>query len=205
VFTQTNAVAPAQPITATVPAIDPNATGTVALHWPGRKTPGDIVRAFVMLGPDAELIGEPITLTQRYIIVTPPPPVATRTPTPAPATATPEVPPTPTPGGGLTSVYLSGVTGCSYVGDTQMDYACIGIVGQSGGIGPFTVSVDGANGRHVDAGQTITINIVGRRCTAWAHTITLFDDGTQTGLSNAQFFDPTAHGNLFPGGACTVP
>jgi hypothetical protein len=205
VFTQTNAVAPASPITAAMPAIDPNATGTVALHWPGRKTPGDIVRVFEMLDPDGLPIGEPITFTQRYIIVTPVPPAATRTPVPPPATVTPAVPDTATPGGGLTALFLSGVTGCSYVGDTQMDYACVGIVGQSGGIGPFTVSVDGANGRHVDVGQTITINIVGRRCTAWAHTINLFDDGTQTGISNAQFFDPTAHGNLFPGGSCTVP
>jgi hypothetical protein len=205
VFTQTNPVGSAQPITAAVPAIQPNATGDIALHWPGRKTPGDIVRVFEMLGPDAVLIGEPITLTQRYIVVTPVPPKATATPVPPPATATLAVPPSVTPGGGLTSVYLSGVTGCSYVGDTQADYACVGIVGQAGGIGPFTVSVDGANGRHVDVGQTITINIVGRRCLAWAHTINLFDDGTQSGISNGQFFDPTAHGNLFPGGACTTP
>ncbi len=205
VLTQTNAVAPAAPITAIVPAIEPNATGIVALNWPGRRTAGEIVRVFVMLSPDAIVIGDPITLTQRYIVVTPVPPAATRTPVPPPATETPAVPPTATPGGGLTALFLSGVTGCRYVGDTQMDYACIGIVGQSGGIGPFTVSVDGANSRHVGVGETITINIVGRRCTAWAHTINLFDDGTQTGISNAQFFDPASNGGLFPDGGCTLP
>jgi hypothetical protein len=105
----------------------------------------------------------------------------------------------------LSDIYIRNVTDCHYVGDSAMDYQCTGILGYVGGIGPFTVSVDNTDSHHVDVGQTITFAIRGRRCTLWVHTINLFDDGTQSGKSKQQSFDPAAHGGLFPGGACTLP
>ncbi|MEP7358988.1 MAG: serine/threonine-protein kinase, partial [Anaerolineales bacterium] len=68
VLTETNAVAAVPPITATVPAIQPQATGAVAFNWPGRKSAGEVVRVFEIHGPDNAVIGDPITLTLRYIV-----------------------------------------------------------------------------------------------------------------------------------------
>jgi predicted Ser/Thr protein kinase len=199
VLTETNAVAPAPPISATVPAIQPNDTGTVAFTWPGRRTAGEVVRVFEIHGPDDALIGEPITLTLRYLVAATLTPVPTATQPPPPATATSPA------AAGLTDLFLQSVTDCRYVGDNGMDYQCTGIVGRVGGVGPFTVSVDGVDSRHIDIGQTITIQMRGRRCTLWAHTINLFDDGTLTGISKQQSFDPAGNGSLFPGGSCTLP
>jgi predicted Ser/Thr protein kinase len=189
---------PPAAISVTVPAIAPGATGDVAFDWPGRKSVGQAVRVFKLLGPDLLVIGQPVTLTLKYILASTPIPLATATNPPPAATDTPPAP------AGLTDIYIQSVTGCHYVGDTSMDYQCTGILGQVGGVGPFTVSVDGTNSQHVDVGQTITFVIRARRCTQWIHTINLFDDGTKTEKDKPQSFDPGGNGSLFPGGACTV-
>ena len=189
---------PPAAISITVPAIPPGQMGAVSFDWPGRKSAGQVVRVFQMLGPSQAVIGQPITLTLKYIVA------ATAIPSATPTVPPPAVTNTPPPAGKLTDIYIQSVTGCHYVGDTMMDYQCTGILGQAGGTGPFTVSVDNTNGQHVAIGQTITFPILGRRCTLWVHEIELFDDGTQSGFAKAQSFDPAANGNLFPGGACTL-
>ena len=199
VLTETKPLPNVAPISVTVAAIQPNNTGTVTFNWPGRKTAGDVVRVFQMVRPDSILVGEPFTLTLHYVLSATPRPGATATQPPPPPTDTPAAP------AGLTDINIRSVTDCHYVGDTSLDYQCTGILNYVGGIGPFTVSVDGVNGHHVDVGQTVTFTIRERRCTLWAHTINLFDDGTQTGISKQQSFDPVANGALFPGGSCTPP
>jgi hypothetical protein len=199
VLSETSAVAGSAALTLSVPAIAPKATGDVSFDWLGRKTAGSVSRSFVMFGPSKTLIGLPITLTLKYVPGATPVPLATATVPPPAATDTPPPP------AGLTDIYISRVTDCRYVGDTSSDYQCTGILGFVGGIGPFTVSVDGTNSQHFDMGQTLTFAIRSRRCTLWIHTVTLLDDGTQSAMSKQQSFDPNANGGLFPGGACTVP
>jgi len=199
VISETTTIAGSQSITASVPAIAPQATGDVTFNWPGRKSAGTTTRAFVMLGPNNAAIGQPLTLTLKYI------PGATAVPPPTDTPAAPAATDTPPAPAGLTDIYLRSVTDCRYVGDSNMDYQCTGVLGYVGGVGPFTVSVDGANSQHFDIGQTITFAIRSRRCTLWVHTVSLFDDGTTTGKSKPQTFNPAANGSLFPGGACTLP
>jgi hypothetical protein len=196
VLSETSPVASAALVTVTVPAIAPEATSVVRIHWPGLTSVGTSVRFFSLLGPDDLVIGEPMTFTLRYVAAATQPSPPTSTPLPPPPTATQAAQ-------GLNGVFLSTVSGCHYVGDTQQDYECIGVITVSGGTGPFTVSTDEYN-RHFDPGQTLTVPIRARRCFAWAKAVTVFDDSTLTGFTQSQYFDPASN-NTFPGGACTVP
>jgi hypothetical protein len=200
VLSETTVAANALPFTATVPAIAPAATGDVRIHWPGLNSPGTSVRAFVLLGLDDLVIGQPMTFTLRYVSAATQPPPPTASPTLAPPTAT-------QPAGGLTDIFPSAYIGCVYQGDGGMDYNCTVRVGWSGtGLGRMTLYLDGVQvGEGFQASESKFYNIVSRRCLPKAYGIRLVDDATLTQISRDFYFDPSANGSLFPGGACTTP
>ncbi len=197
VLSETTVAANALPFTVTVPAIAPAATGEVRLHWPGLTSPGTSVRAFVLVGLDDLVIGQPMTFTLRYVAgATQPPPPPTATTAPAVTATATQAP---------FSIYLANVVDCRYVGEGNMDYECLGVVGlNGGGPGPYTVSHDEYS-RSFTVGQALTFPIRARRCFEWIKAVTVVDDSIPDADTQNFYFSPASNGGLFPGGACTLP
>ncbi len=198
VLSETSVVAGIPAISVTVPEIAPKATADVTFDWLGRKTPGTVSRAFVMLAPNHQLIGQPLTVTLKYILGATPVPVATNTAPPPPATDTPAA-------AGLTDVGPGAVVACKYQGQNNIDYNCTIRVAYAGGTGRMTLALDGQQVTAFQAGEAAFINIISRRCTSKPYNLTLVDDGTNTQVSKNYFFDPANNAGKFPGGACTLP
>jgi hypothetical protein len=198
---ETNLPANAPAFTVPVPAIAPEATGEVSFDWPGRPQPGDIVRIFELRRPGDLVIGQPLTFTLTYVAAATQRPAASPVPTqpPAPtATATPAT-------AGLTDVYPATYVGCTYQGDGGMDFNCTVKLGWVGGSGRMTLYVDGLQIGAFNPGESMFYNIISRRCLPKPYNLRLVDDGTLTQISKDYYFDPAGFGNLFPGGACTLP
>jgi hypothetical protein len=185
------------PVSVTVPSIAPSATAVVSFDWPGRTSAGETVRVFELHAPNELVIGEPLTLTLHYLPAATPRPTATNTP------ALPTVTPT-SAAAGLTDIYPAAYVGCAYQ-NNNMDYNCTVKLGWAGGSGRMTLYVDGLQIGAYNPGESIFYNIVSRRCLPKAYSLRLVDDGTLTQVSKDFFFDPSANGSLFPGGACTLP
>ena len=187
------------PISFTVPTAAPQATAVVSFDWPGRKTPGTLSRAFVMLDPKLAPIGRPMTFTLKYILGATPVPPPTATNPPAPATNTPPA------SAGLTDVGPAAVVACKYQGQNDMDYNCTIRLTYAGGSGRMTLSLDGQQVTAFQAGEGVFFNVVSRRCTPRPYNLTLVDDGTNSQVSKNYFFDPAANAGSFPGGGCILP
>jgi predicted Ser/Thr protein kinase len=198
VLVETNAPANATPEMAAVPEIAPGQTGDVSFNWPGRPSAGALERAFELRQPDESVIGQPFTLTLRYV------PAATPVPT---ATNTPFIP-TPVPGptvSPIQGIFWMSVTSCDYVGGGQIDFECRVILGRNGGgPGPYTITVQDKQ-FFIDEGHLMRVTILGRRCNQWVHQIQLFDMTAQVSYAQNLSFLPSDYPAAFPGGMCTLP
>jgi predicted Ser/Thr protein kinase len=199
ILSETTKLAGSPAITVSVPAIAPQATGDVAFSWPGRKSAGSTVRGFVMRDPSGTAIGQPLTLTLKYVQAATAVPLATDTPVPPAATDTPAV-----STAGLTDVGPAAVIACKYQGQNNMDYNCTIKLTYAGGTGRMTLSVDGQPGQSFQAGESAFYNIISRRCTPRPYNLNLVDDGTNSQVSKNYYFDPKSNGAKFPGGNCTL-
>jgi len=186
------------PVSLTLPAIQPNATGPVDVAWQALPRAGTQARTWELRLPDGNLVGEPLTLTYRYVIA------ATAAPTVPPTPVAPPPPPTLAVSG-LTDIYPASYLGCIYQGAGNMDYNCTARLGYSGGLGPFTLYVNDQRIGLFQPGESMYYNIVSRRCTDTVYTIRLVDDGTVTQISKSFSFSPANNAALFPGGGCTLP
>ena len=199
VLSETSALAGTLPISVSVPAIAPLATDDVLFTWVGRKTAGSMVRSFVVVGPGRVVIGQPVTLTLKYVFAATAVPLATDTPPPPPATDTPPA------AAGLTDVSPGAIIGCVYQGQNNMDYNCTIRLSYTGGSGRMTLSLDGQQVTAFQAGQAAFYNVVSRRCTLRPYSLSLVDDGTNTQVGKSYSFDPASNAGSFPGGHCILP
>jgi hypothetical protein len=199
VFTETVPATGLPPIQLDIPEVAPGEDTTQAFDWPGPTRAGQMARVFELRLPGDITVGEPVTFTFSYVVAATPRPAAS--PTPAAPTAT-----TAPAGQPLSDIFPQDYTSCSYQGDGQMDYRCTARFSRVGGVGPFTLYVDGVRIGVFSAGQPLLVDVVGRRCLPTTYTVRLVDDGTVTEVSNGFFFDPPSYPNIFPGGgACTQP
>jgi hypothetical protein len=183
-----------------MPLVAPGATAELAFDWPGLRQAGTMTRVFAMQLPDGETIGEPITLTLRYVVAATPRPAATNTLPPPPPT-------NPPPAGGLTDIYPGPTIGCQYQGANNMDYNCTLALGWGGaGTGRMTLYLDGqqVGAFNSAAGETMYYNVISRRCFGRSYNLRLVDDATLTQISRDFYFDPASNAGAFPGGAGCV-
>jgi hypothetical protein len=196
-----NLPAGAEPFFVPVPVAAAEATVVVSFDWPGRRQPGEVVRAFELRRPADLAIGQPLRFTYRYV------PAATQRPAPSPSPGLPTQPPAPPTrtAAGLTDIYPEAYVGCAYQGEGGMDFNCTVKLGWVGGSGRMTLYVDGQQIGAFNPGEAMFYNLISRRCLAKAYNLRLVDDGTLTQISKDFYFDPAGNGGLFPGGACTLP
>jgi serine/threonine-protein kinase len=186
----------AAPQSVTVEQIEPGDNAPVAFNWPALKAVGTTTRTWELHLPDGTVVGEALTFTFKYAVISTPTPPLPPPPTPAPVTPT-------SAAAGLTSIYPASVIGCVYQGTNNMDYNCTFRLGYSGGVGPFTLYYEGQRIGFFQPGETMYYNVVGRRCFVAVYNLRLVDDGSVTQVSTGFQFDPNSAASAFPGGQCT--
>jgi hypothetical protein len=199
VLTETVPSAGLAPIELELPQLETGAQDEVVFDWPGLRQAGTMTRVFEVRLPDGTRVGEPLTLTLKYVVAATPRPANTNTPVPPPATATQRP-------GGLTDVYPGPTIGCVYQGANSMDYNCTVGLGWGGqGTGRMTLYLDGqqVGAFNSAAGEQMYYNVISRRCFGRSYNLRLVDDATLTQISKDFFFDPASNGGSFPGGGCT--
>jgi hypothetical protein len=198
-ISETTALAGLTSITLDIGDLAVSQTKTVTFEWVGPKQPATQARVFQAQLPTGVAMGEPFTLTFKFVVFNTP------TPTRPPATATSAASATPTRGVGLTDIYPEAYVGCVYQGQSSMDYNCTTKLGYVGGTGRMTLYVNDVQIGAFNPGEGIYYNIISRRCLPASYSLRLVDDGSVSQITRGFYFDPSANGGLFPGGACALP